>query len=60
MHCNLQLAGMWEFCRGPAGTFGAVAFTSYGGFWMSFAYLFSFVRECSCSTQQLCANRHHM
>lgn len=42
---SLQLAGMWEFCRGPAGTFGAVAFTSYGGFWLSFAYFFSFIRK---------------
>jgi uncharacterized protein len=37
------LAGMWEFCRGPAGTFGALAFSSYGGFWLSFAYFFSFI-----------------
>jgi succinate-acetate transporter protein len=28
------LAGMWEFRRGN--TFGAVAFTSYGAFWLSF------------------------
>ncbi|GAC1492489.1 MAG: acetate uptake transporter [Solirubrobacteraceae bacterium] len=28
------LAGMWEFRRGN--TFGAVAFSSYGGFWLSF------------------------
>jgi succinate-acetate transporter protein len=28
------LAGMWEFRTGN--TFGAVAFTSYGGFWLSF------------------------
>ncbi len=28
------LAGMWEFKRGN--TFAAVAFTSYGGFWLSF------------------------
>ena len=28
------LAGMWEFRRGN--TFGAVAFTSYGAFWISF------------------------
>ncbi len=28
------LAGMWEFKRGN--TFGAVAFTSYGAFWLSF------------------------
>lgn len=32
------LAGMWEFKTGN--TFGAVAFSSYGGFWMSFAALF--------------------
>ena len=31
------LAGMWEFVKGN--TFGAVAFTSYGAFWMSFWYL---------------------
>jgi succinate-acetate transporter protein len=31
------LAGMWEFVKGN--TFGAVAFASYGGFWMSFWYL---------------------
>jgi hypothetical protein len=29
------LAGMWEFRTGN--TFGAVAFTSYGAFWLSFA-----------------------
>ncbi len=29
------LAGMWEFKKNN--TFGAVAFTSYGAFWMSFA-----------------------
>lgn len=29
------LAGMWEFACGN--TFGATAFSSYGGFWMSFA-----------------------
>src|SRR5947208_8703236 len=28
------LAGMWEFKNGN--TFGAVAFTSYGAFWLSF------------------------
>jgi succinate-acetate transporter protein len=28
-------AGMWEFATGNA--FGATAFTSYGGFWLSFA-----------------------
>ena len=30
-------AGMWEFVRGN--TFAAVAFASYGGFWVSFWYL---------------------
>ncbi|RIB06224.1 hypothetical protein C2G38_1985959 [Gigaspora rosea] len=31
------LAGMWEFKTGN--TFGATAFSSYGGFWLSFAIL---------------------
>jgi uncharacterized protein len=31
------LAGMWEFAKGN--TFGATAFSSYGGFWLSFWYL---------------------
>jgi len=31
------LAGMWEFAAGN--TFGATAFSSYGGFWFSFAAL---------------------
>ena len=31
------LAGMWEFAKGN--TFGAVAFASYGAFWLSFWYL---------------------
>jgi len=31
------LAGMWEFRTGN--TFGAVAFTSYGAFWISFYFL---------------------
>jgi succinate-acetate transporter protein len=31
------LAGMWEFVKGN--TFGAVAFASFGAFWMSFWYL---------------------
>jgi uncharacterized protein len=34
------LAGMWEFRRGD--TFGAVAFTSYGAFWISFFFLVTF------------------
>jgi succinate-acetate transporter protein len=33
------LAGMWEFAKGN--TFGAVAFSSYGAFWLSFWYLLS-------------------
>jgi succinate-acetate transporter protein len=32
------LAGMWEFKTGN--TFGALVFSSYGGFWMSYAALF--------------------
>lgn len=32
-------AGMWEFVKGN--TFGALAFSSYGAFWMSFWYLVS-------------------
>lgn len=35
------LAGMWEFRK--ANTFGAVAFTSYGAFWLSFAAYVEFV-----------------
>src|ERR671931_935712 len=31
------LAGMWEFRNGN--TFGAVAFSSFGAFWLSFAVL---------------------
>jgi uncharacterized protein len=34
------LAGMWEFKNGN--TFGAVAFSSFGAFWISFWYLASF------------------
>ncbi|MBK6885690.1 MAG: acetate uptake transporter [Tetrasphaera sp.] len=30
-------AGMWEFAKGN--TFGAVAFSSYGAFWLAFWYL---------------------
>lgn len=32
------LAGMWEFKAGN--TFGATAFTSFGGFWLSFGVIF--------------------
>jgi succinate-acetate transporter protein len=35
------LAGMWEFRK--ANTFGAVAFSSYGAFWLSFAAYARFV-----------------
>src|SRR5664279_5765979 len=31
------LAGMWEFVKGT--TFGALAFSSYGAFWMSYWYI---------------------
>jgi uncharacterized protein len=34
------LAGLWEFRTGN--TFGAVAFTSFGAFWISFFFLVSF------------------
>jgi hypothetical protein len=34
------LAGMWEFRTGN--TFGAVAFTSYGAFWISYFFLVTF------------------
>jgi uncharacterized protein len=34
------LAGMWEFRNGN--TFGAVAFSSFGAFWLSFYFLVSF------------------
>lgn len=36
-----MLAGMWEF-RNNRNTFGAVAFTSYGAFWLSLWYLFTY------------------
>ncbi len=35
------LAGMWEFKKNN--TFGAVAFTSYGAFWISFFYYVKYV-----------------
>jgi hypothetical protein len=35
------LAGMWEFRK--ANTFGALAFTSYGAFWLAFWYLLTHV-----------------
>lgn len=36
-----MLAGMWEFRKGN--TFGALAFTSFGAFWMSFFFFVKFV-----------------
>src|SRR5450631_2836587 len=35
------LAGMWEFRTGN--TFGAVAFSSFGAFWLSYFFLVQFV-----------------
>lgn len=37
------LAGMWEFAKGN--TFGAVAFSSFGAFWLSFWYLLNHLPE---------------
>jgi succinate-acetate transporter protein len=37
------LAGQWEFRK--ANTFGAVAFTSYGAFWLSFAAYVKFIAD---------------
>ena len=37
------LAGMWEFRKGN--TFGALAFSSFGAFWLSFFYYVSFVAK---------------
>jgi hypothetical protein len=37
------LAGMWEFAKGN--TFGAVAFSSYGAFWLSFWYMLNHLPE---------------
>jgi succinate-acetate transporter protein len=39
------LAGMWEFRKGN--TFGAVAFSSYGAFWISFFLLVSFAKDAT-------------
>jgi uncharacterized protein len=39
------LAGMWEFVKGN--TFGAVAFASFGAFWMSFWYLSNNIPKAS-------------
>jgi len=45
------LAGMWEFRTGN--TFGAVAFTSYGAFWLSFWALLQFFAKDITSKVQL-------
>jgi hypothetical protein len=37
------LAGMWEFAKGN--TFGALAFGSFGAFWLSFWYLLNHLPE---------------
>jgi hypothetical protein len=39
------LAGMWEFAKGN--TFGALAFSSYGAFWLSFWYLLGHLPNAS-------------
>jgi succinate-acetate transporter protein len=41
------LAGMWEFTKGN--TFGALAFSSYGAFWLSFWYLVTHLPKASAS-----------
>ena len=37
------LAGMWEFVR--KNTFGALAFSSFGAFWISYYVLVKFVAQ---------------
>jgi uncharacterized protein len=39
------LAGMWEFRKGN--TFGALAFSSFGAFWISFWALLSFAKDAT-------------
>jgi succinate-acetate transporter protein len=39
------LAGMWEFAKGN--TFGALAFSSFGAFWLSFWYLVTHLPKAS-------------
>jgi uncharacterized protein len=39
------LAGMWEFRKGN--TFGALAFSSYGAFWISFWVLLTFSKDAT-------------
>jgi len=42
-----MLAGMWEFAKGN--TFGALAFSSFGAFWLSFWYLVNHLPKASAS-----------
>jgi succinate-acetate transporter protein len=42
------LAGMWEFVKGN--TFGAVAFSSYGAFWLSFWWLIEHAEKYAAGT----------
>ena len=44
------LAGMWEFRTGN--TFGAVAFTSFGAFWISFWAFVTFFADSSGRTRR--------
>lgn len=44
------LAGMWEFAVGN--TFGATAFSSYGGFWLSFGCIYGESRRSSTVRQR--------
>ena len=39
------LAGMWEFRKGN--TFGALAFSSYGAFWISFWVVLTFAKDAT-------------
>src|SRR5436305_4674102 len=47
------LAGMWEFRTGN--TFGAVAFTSFGAFWISFYFLIKVIGVDSVSAHGVSA-----
>lgn len=47
------LAGMWEFRTGN--TFGAVAFSSYGAFWISFFFILKVVPAATVSPHGLSA-----
>ena len=46
------LAGMWEFRTGN--TFGAVAFSSFGAFWLSFFFLLHYGARVAPSTRTEC------